>query len=39
MHLLPLVWFRSHLAVQPYVEGLAVDALGLFDASALRIAS
>jgi oligopeptide transport system substrate-binding protein len=38
MQLVPLVWFRSHLAVQPYVEGFAVDALGLFDASALRIA-
>jgi oligopeptide transport system substrate-binding protein len=38
MHVIPLVWFRSHLAVQPYVEGLAVDPLGLFDASTLRIA-
>jgi ABC-type oligopeptide transport system substrate-binding subunit len=39
MHLVPVVWFRSHLAVQRYVEGLAVDPLGLFDASTLRIAS
>jgi oligopeptide transport system substrate-binding protein len=38
MHVIPLVWFRSHIAIQPYVEGLAVDPLGLFDASALRIA-
>lgn len=38
MHVIPLVWFRSHIAVQPYVEGLAVDPLGLFDASTLRIA-
>ena len=37
MYLVPLVWFRSHLAVQPYVEGFAVDPLGMFDASALRI--
>jgi oligopeptide transport system substrate-binding protein len=37
MHLVPVVWFRSHLAVQPYVEGFAVDPLGMFDASALRI--
>jgi oligopeptide transport system substrate-binding protein len=37
MHLVPLVWFKSHLAVQPYVEGFAVDPLGLFDASTLRI--
>jgi oligopeptide transport system substrate-binding protein len=39
MKLVPVVWFRSHLAVQPYVEGFTVDALGLFDASTLRIAS
>ena len=38
MHLVPVVWFRSHLAVQRYVEGFAVDSLGLFDASTLRIA-
>ena len=37
MRLIPLVWFRSHLAVQPYVEGFSVDALGLFDASTLRV--
>ena len=39
MHLVPLVWFRSHLAVQPYVEGFAVDPLGMFDASTLTIES
>lgn len=37
MHLIPVVWFRSRIAVQPYVEGLAVDPLGRFDAAALRI--
>lgn len=37
MALVPLVWFRSHLAVQPDVEGFAVDPLGLFDAARLRL--
>ena len=37
MPLVPLVWFRSHLAVQPDVEGFAVDPLGLFDAARLRL--
>jgi hypothetical protein len=35
MHLIPLVWFRSHLAVQPGVEGLVVDPLGRYDVSRL----
>jgi oligopeptide transport system substrate-binding protein len=39
MHLVPLVWFRSHLAVQPYVEGFVVDPLGMFDASTLHVDS
>lgn len=37
MPLVPLVWFRSHLAVQPQVEGFTVDPLGLFDAARLRL--
>ncbi|HEX2032476.1 MAG TPA: ABC transporter substrate-binding protein [Actinomycetota bacterium] len=38
MPLVPLVWFRSHLAARPDVEGFAVDPLGLFDAARLRLA-
>jgi oligopeptide transport system substrate-binding protein len=36
--LVPLVWFRSHLAVQPYVQGFAIDPLARFDAASLRVA-
>jgi oligopeptide transport system substrate-binding protein len=37
MHLVPLVWFRSHLAVQPYVDGFTLDPLARFDAATLAI--
>jgi oligopeptide transport system substrate-binding protein len=37
MHLVPLVWFRSHLAVQPYVDGFDLDPLARFDAATLAI--
>jgi oligopeptide transport system substrate-binding protein len=37
MPLVPLAWFRSRLAVKPYVGGFAVDPLGNFDASRLTI--
>ncbi|MGH2724372.1 MAG: ABC transporter substrate-binding protein [Actinomycetota bacterium] len=39
MPLVPLVWLRSDLAVQPTVEGFSVDPLGLFDASRLQLGS
>ena len=35
MHVIPVVWFRSHLAVRPGVEGFVVDPLGRYDAAAL----
>jgi peptide/nickel transport system substrate-binding protein/oligopeptide transport system substrate-binding protein len=35
--IVPLVWFRSHLAVQPYVRGFRLDALGMFEVSALEL--
>jgi oligopeptide transport system substrate-binding protein len=41
LHLLPvvpIVWFRSHLAVQPYVEGFELDPMARFDAASLRVA-
>ncbi|MGH2691297.1 MAG: ABC transporter substrate-binding protein [Actinomycetota bacterium] len=37
MHVIPVVWFRSHLAVQEYVEGLELDPLGRYDAAKLSI--
>jgi oligopeptide transport system substrate-binding protein len=37
MPLVPLAWFRSRIAVQPYVQGFAVDSSGMFDASSLSI--
>lgn len=37
MPLVPLAWFRSRIAVQPYVQGFAVDSSGMFDASTLSI--
>jgi oligopeptide transport system substrate-binding protein len=37
MPLVPLAWFRSRLAVKPYVGGFTVDPLGTFDASRLTI--
>jgi oligopeptide transport system substrate-binding protein len=38
MPVVPLVWFRSHLAVQPFVQGFTLDPLARFDAAALRVA-
>jgi oligopeptide transport system substrate-binding protein len=35
MHLIPVVWFRSHLAVRPGIQGFVVDALGRYDAATL----
>jgi oligopeptide transport system substrate-binding protein len=37
MHVIPLIWFRSRVAVQPQVEGLAVDPLGRYEAASLSI--
>jgi oligopeptide transport system substrate-binding protein len=37
MRLIPVAWFRSRIAAQPYVEGLTVDPLGRFDAATVRI--
>jgi oligopeptide transport system substrate-binding protein len=41
LHLLPIVpmvWFRSHLAIQPYVEGFKLDPMARFDAASLQVA-
>ena len=35
MHVIPVVWFRSHLAVRPGIRGFVVDALGRYDAASL----
>jgi ABC-type transport system substrate-binding protein len=35
MHVIPVVWFRSHLAVRPGIEGFVVDSLGRYDAATL----
>lgn len=35
--IVPVVWFRSHLAVQPYVRGFRLDPLGLFDVASLDL--
>ena len=35
--LVPVVSFRSHLAVQPYVAGFAMGPLGLYDVAAMRL--
>jgi oligopeptide transport system substrate-binding protein len=37
MPVVPLAWFRSRVAVQPYVQGFALDPSGTFDASSLSI--
>lgn len=39
MYVVPLVWFRSHLAVQPGVENFVLDPMGRYDAATLQIAS
>jgi ABC-type oligopeptide transport system substrate-binding subunit len=38
MPIVPMVWFRSHLAIQPYVEGFELDPMARFDAASLRVA-
>jgi ABC-type transport system substrate-binding protein len=35
MHAIPLVWFRSHLAVQTSVQGFVLDPMGRYDAATL----
>ena len=37
MPVVPVVWFRSHIAVQPYVRGFRLDPLGRFDAAAIEL--
>lgn len=37
MPLVPVAWFRSHLAASPQVQGFRVDPLGLFDAASLSL--
>jgi ABC-type transport system substrate-binding protein len=37
MHVIPVLWFRSRVAVQPYVEGFSLDPLGLYDASTISL--
>ena len=38
MYLVPVVWFRSHLAVQPGVQGFVLDPMGRYDAATLQVA-
>jgi ABC-type transport system substrate-binding protein len=38
MPVVPLVWFRSQLAAQPFVRGFVVDPLARFDAATIRLA-
>jgi oligopeptide transport system substrate-binding protein len=37
MYLVPVVWFRSHLAVQPGVQGFVLDPMGRYDAATLQV--
>jgi peptide/nickel transport system substrate-binding protein/oligopeptide transport system substrate-binding protein len=37
MPLVPLAWFRSRVAAQPYISGLTVDPLGRFEVSAVSV--
>jgi oligopeptide transport system substrate-binding protein len=37
MHVIPLIWFRAHLAVQPHVGGFFLDPLGRYDAARLTL--
>jgi oligopeptide transport system substrate-binding protein len=39
MYVVPVVWFRSHLAVQPGVKGFVLDPMGRYDAATLQVAS
>jgi oligopeptide transport system substrate-binding protein len=36
MYVVPVVWFRSNLAVRPGVEGFVVDPMGRYDVATLR---
>ena len=38
MHVIPVVWFREHLAVQSHVQGFALDPLGRYDVAKLSVA-
>jgi oligopeptide transport system substrate-binding protein len=38
MYVVPVVWFRSHLAVQPRVRGFVLDPMGRYDAALLQVA-
>lgn len=37
MHVVPVLWFRSHVAAQPYVQGFTVDPLARYDVAALQV--
>ncbi|HEV3475292.1 MAG TPA: ABC transporter substrate-binding protein [Actinomycetota bacterium] len=37
MHVVPVVWFRSHVAVQPYVQGFTIDPLARYEVATLRV--
>ncbi|MGH2684723.1 MAG: ABC transporter substrate-binding protein, partial [Actinomycetota bacterium] len=37
MHAIPVVWFRSKLAVQTYVQGFHLGPLGLYDAASMSL--
>lgn len=37
MHVIPLVWFRSHLALQAHVQGFGLDAMGRYDLAGLSV--
>jgi oligopeptide transport system substrate-binding protein len=39
MHVIPVVWFRSHFAVRPGIQGFVVDPLGRYDAATLGFAA
>jgi oligopeptide transport system substrate-binding protein len=37
MHVVPVAWFRSHVAVQPYVQGFTIDPLARYEVGALQV--
>ncbi|MDQ4004801.1 MAG: ABC transporter substrate-binding protein [Actinomycetota bacterium] len=37
MHAIPVVWFRSKLAVQTYVQGFDLSPLGLYEAASMSL--
>ena len=39
MHVVPVAWFRSHVAVQPYVKGFTIDPLARYEVAALQVAA